>query len=144
MVWDNLKQFGLNLGKSKVWLDDNYQVKWVDSWSVGGMKNYGMMHLQVPGRMKPLGKWGTVGVGINYSYLFGKDQLGNKISKMASLGYNLIYANSFKISDRIMYSPAIVMAQNPLSYTEQFEGIDSFGSVSKDFIGILQIPSIYN
>ena len=40
--------------------------------------------------MKPLGKWGTVGVGINYSYLFGKDQLGNKMHKDESLGYNLI------------------------------------------------------
>ena len=24
-------------------------------------------------RMKPLGKWGTVGVGVNYTYMFGKD-----------------------------------------------------------------------
>ena len=29
-VYDNLKQAGLTLGKSKVTLNDNYQVSWVD------------------------------------------------------------------------------------------------------------------
>ena len=30
--------------------------------------------------MKPMGKWGTVGVGISYSYMFGKDNFGEDIS----------------------------------------------------------------
>ena len=24
--------------------------------------------------MKPMGKWGTVGIGLNYGYMFGKDR----------------------------------------------------------------------
>jgi hypothetical protein len=60
---------------------------------------------------------------------------------MASLGYNLLYTNSFKITDRIIYSPALIGAQNPSSYTtaqtiKKVE-VSAFASTSTDFLGIL-------
>ena len=36
---------------------------------------------------------------------------------MWSMGYNLLYTNSFKITDRLTYSPAFIIAENPLTYT---------------------------
>ena len=35
-----------------------------------------------------MGKYGIIGVGINYAYMFGKDNFGEKLPNMASLGYN--------------------------------------------------------
>jgi len=78
-----------------------------------------------------------VGVGINYSYMFGKDQLGGRFPNMVSLGYNLLYTNSFQLTDRIMYAPALIGAQNPLSYMEEMAGFEAMASTAKDFIGIL-------
>lgn len=140
MVWDNLKQVGLSLNRSKVTLNDNYEAKWVDATSVSYMRNYKMNAVSVSlSRMKPVGRWGTVGVGINYAHLFGKDTFGEKMPKMYSLGWNVLYTNAFQISDRILYTPAIIGAQNPLSYTQQLpEVVDNpFSTVSRDFIGIL-------
>jgi len=102
------------------------------------MRNFSMNSTTLSlSRMKPLGKWGTVGVGINYSYMFGKDQFGERFPNMASLGYNILYANMIKINDRIMYSPALIGAQNPITYTQKLNDFDSFTSTTKDFIGIL-------
>ena len=42
-----------------------------------------------------------------------------------------------QVTNRIVYTPALIMAQNPLSYTQKTDDFDPFGSVSKDFIGIL-------
>jgi hypothetical protein len=104
------------------------------------MRNYKMNALSVSlSRMKPMGRWGTVGVGINYAGLFGKDNFGEKMPKMYSLGWNVLYTNMVKISDRILYTPAIIGAQNPLSYTQRLPEVvnNPFSTVSKDFIGIL-------
>jgi hypothetical protein len=140
MVWDNLKQVGLSLNRAKVTLNDNYEAKWVDATSISYMRNYKMNALSVSlSRMKPIGRWGTVGVGINYAGLFGKDNFGEKMPKMYSLGWNVLYTNMVKISDRILYTPAIIGAQNPLSYTQRLPEVvnNPFSTVSKDFIGIL-------
>lgn len=140
MVWDNLKQVGLSLNKSKVTMNDNYEVKWIDATGVSYMRNYKTNALSVSlSRMKPMGRWGTVGVGFNYAYLFGKDTFGKTMPKMYSLGWNILYANAFQISDRILYTPAIIGAQNPLSYTQQLPDVvdNPFSTVSRDFIGIL-------
>jgi len=140
MVWDNLKQVGLSLNKSKVTMNDNYEVKWIDATGVSYMRNYKTNALSVSlSRMKPMGRWGTVGVGFNYAYLFGKDTFGKTMPKMYSLGWNVLYANAFQISDRILYTPAIIGAQNPLSYTQQLPDVvdNPFSTVSRDFIGIL-------
>ena len=138
MVYDNLKQVGLTLGRSKVSLNDNYQVTWVDGANLTYMRNFSMNSTTLSlSRMKPLGKWGTVGVGINYSFMFGKDALGNKMPNMGSGGYNVLYTNMVKVNNRIMYTPALIMAQNPISYTQKMDEFQAFSSTSKDFIGIL-------
>ena len=140
MVWDNLKQVGLSLNRAKVTMNDMYEPKWVDATSVSYMRNYKVNAVSVSlSRLKPMGRWGTVGVGINYATLFGKDTFGEKMANMYSLGWNVLYTNMIKISDKILYTPAIIGAQNPLSYTQRLpEVVDSsFSTISKDFIGIL-------
>ena len=140
MVWDNLKQVGLSLNRAKVTMNDMYEPKWVDATSVSYMRNYKVNAVSVSlSRLKPMGRWGTVGVGINYATLFGKDTFGEKMANMYSLGWNVLYTNMIKISDRILYTPAIIGAQNPLSYTQRLpEVVNSpFSTISKDFIGIL-------
>lgn len=140
MVWDNLKQVGLSLNRAKVTMNDMYEPKWVDATSVSYMRNYKVNAVSVSlSRLKPMGRWGTVGVGINYATLFGSDTFGEKMANMYSLGWNVLYTNMVKISDRILYTPAIIGAQNPLSYTQRLpEVVNSpFSTISKDFIGIL-------
>ena len=66
-------------------------------------------------RMKPLGKWGTVGVGVSYSYMFGKDNFGEEISKMG-LGYNFPLLNMVKVNERIMYTPTLVFTKPNIIY----------------------------
>ena len=98
-VYDNLKQAGLSLGRSKVTLNENYAVTWVDGINLSYMRNYGMNATSISlSRMKPMGKYGIVGVGINYAYMFGKDNLGEKLPNMASLGYNFLYTNSIQVT----------------------------------------------
>lgn len=137
-VYDNLKQVGLSLGRSKVTLNENYAVTWVDGINVSYMRNYGMNATSISlSRMKPMGKYGIVGVGINYAYMFGKDNLGEKLPNMASLGYNFLYTNSIQVHKRVNYAPALIVAQSPISYMQQTDDVPAFGAVSKDLIGIL-------
>ena len=137
-VYDNLKQVGLTLGRSKVTLNQNYAVTWVDGINLSFMRNYNMNATSISlSRMKPMGKYGTVGIGLNYSYMFGKDNLGERLPNMASLGYNFLYTNSVKVHRRVMYSPALIVAQSPLSYMQETEESPAFGTVNKDLIGIL-------
>ena len=138
MVWDNLRQASLSLSKSKVSMNESYEVTWIDSYSASYMRSYNMNATTFSmSRMRPMGKWGTVGVGINYSYMFGKDTYGEKMADIYSLGYNFLYTNSFKIGDRITYSPAIIGAQNPISYMQQLNNMESVTNTSTDFLGIL-------
>ena len=50
---------------------------------------------------------------------------------------NCWYANMVNINKRITYSPALIAAQNPYSYTEKTDRFSEFGTVNNDFIGIL-------
>ena len=119
-------------------MNGNYQVTWVDAQNLTYMRNFNMNSITAAAsRMKPMGKWGTVGVGISYSYMFGEDNFGEDMPQMWSLGYNAIYANMVKVNERIVYSPAIVFAQSPISYTQAMPGFESMASTSKDVIGIL-------
>ena len=137
MIWDNLKQFGLSFSTSTVSLTSDYQVAWVDGVNVSYMRNYNMNAISFgANRMKPMGKWGTVGIGINYAYMFGKDALGDKIPDMYSLGYNFLYTNSFQLSPRINYAPAFIVAQNPLTVQEGTEWKTS-AITNNDVMGIL-------
>ena len=138
MIWDNLNQASIGVNSSVVSMTEDYQVSWIDSYGVNYMRNYGMNVLTAMGsRMKPLGKWGTVGVGVNYSYMFGKDSFGGKMPDIYSLGYNFLYTNSFQIHDRILYSPAIIGAQNPITHISRSLDSPEFSSTTSDFIGIL-------
>ena len=137
-IYDNLKQAGLTLGRSKVTLNDNYKVTWVDGVNLSFMRNYSMNATSLSlSRTKPMGKYGTVGVGISYAYMFGKDTYGEKMPNMASLGYNFLYTNQFAVTNRITYAPALVAAQSPISYTQKIDSYPAFGAVSKDLIAIL-------
>ena len=137
-IYDNLKQVGVTLGRSKVTLNENYAVTWVDGINLSFMRNYNMNATSISlSRMKPMGKYGTVGIGLNYSYMFGKDNLGERLPNMTSLGYNFLYTNSVQVHRRVMYSPALIVAQSPLSYMQETEESPAFGTVSKDLIGIL-------
>ena len=65
MVYDNLKQANISLNTSGVTMNDNYEVTWVDGVSVSYMRNYKMNAFSASAsRMKPLGRWGNVGVEI--------------------------------------------------------------------------------
>ena len=142
MIYDNLKQANLSLNTSVVTMNDNYEVKWVDGVNLSYMRNYKMNAISASAsRMKPMGKWGTVGVGINYSYMMGKDQFGEKLPQSYMLGWNVLYTNMVKISDRIMYSPALVGVSSPLSYTDMREtDIMDFSAINKDLMVILANP----
>ena len=138
MVWDNLQQVSLSINTTKVTMGNATDVSWVDSYGVTYMRNFNTNVITgVATRMKPMGKWGTVGLSVNYSYMFGKDSFNEKVPSILSLGYSFLYTNSFPISKRITYSPALIGAQNPLSYTTRTSSIDSFAATSRDFIGIL-------
>ena len=114
MVFHTLTQASVSLAKSKVYLDSKYQVSWIESMGVSYTNNFGAQSVNASFmRLKPMGKWGTVGVGISYSNLFGTEME----HPMWSMGYNLLYTNSFKLTDRLTYAPAFIIAENPLTYT---------------------------
>ncbi len=72
MVFDNLRQATLGLNRSKVFMDDSYNVEWVESTGINYANNFGTQ--AVSGnfmRLKPMGKKGTVGFGVNYTFMFG-------------------------------------------------------------------------
>lgn len=136
LIWDNLSQAGLSFGRTKITLNDSYEVKWIDGISTSYMRSYGVNAVSLSlNRMKPIDNKGTIGLGVNYSNIFGKDALGDRIPSMYSLGWTFLYTNLFQITDRILYTPALIAAQNPLTVISPFKG-DSV-SVSKDFMAIL-------
>ena len=137
MIWDNLKQFGVSFSTSVVSMTEDYKVAWVDGANLSYMRNFTMNAISFSAsRMKPMGKYGTVGIGINYVYMFGKDALGDKMPDMYSLGYNFLYTNSFQLSPRINYSPAFIVAQNPLT-VQQGTQWKSSAITNSDVMGIL-------
>ena len=114
MVFDNLKQATLALNKSKIYMDETYNVDWIESLGVSYGNNFGTQ--SIAGnfmRLKPMGKKGTAGFGVNYTYMFG----GLIEKPMASMGYNLLYTNSITMNQgRLVYSPAFIVSQTPISF----------------------------
>lgn len=140
MAWDNLKQIGLSINRTKITLNDEYQASWIDATSVSYMRNYKMNSISISlSRMKPLGKWGTIGVGLNYASLFGNDAFDEEMPSIYSIGWNILYINMFKVSERITYTPTIIMAQNPVSYIQKLNDVidNPISTISKDVIGIV-------
>jgi type II secretory pathway pseudopilin PulG len=130
MVFDNLRQATLGLNRSKVFMDDSYNVEWVESTGINYANNFGTQ--AVSGnfmRLKPMGKKGTFGFGVNYTLMFG-----NLIDKpMGNVGYNFLYTNSYELNQkRITYAPAFIVAQTPLSFT-----LDGSSTTTSDAMFIL-------
>ena len=118
MLYSNLNQASLALGRTKLYMDDKYKVSWIESMGVSYSNNYGSQSVAVSFmRLKPMGKKGTIGVGLNYSTSFGT-LIENP---MISFGYNFLYANSFKLTDRITYSPAFILAHTPITYATKVD-----------------------
>ena len=130
MVFDNLRQATLGLNRSKVFMDDSYNVEWVESSGINYANNFGTQ--AITGnfmRLKPMGKKGTFGFGVNYTFMFG-----NLIDKpMGNVGYNFLYTNSYELNQkRITYAPAFIVAQTPLSFT-----LDGSSTTTSDAMFIL-------
>lgn len=133
MLYDNLKQWGISSNTSKVTMTEDYKVAWIDGLSLSYMRNFKANSIGISAsRMKPLGKWGTVGVGFNGSNMWMKDMDGIK-SNIMSFSYNILYTNSFKVNEKINYAPALIFAQSPISYLNNRK----FGLTSRDQIYIL-------
>jgi type II secretory pathway pseudopilin PulG len=130
MVFDNLRQATLGLNRSKVFMDDSYNVEWVESTGINYANNFGTQ--AVSGnfmRLKPMGKKGTFGFGVNYTLMFG----GLIEKPMGNVGYNLLYTNSYELNQkRITYAPAIIVSQTPLSFT-----LDGSSTTTSDTMFIL-------
>ena len=103
---------------------------WIESIGLNYGNNFGTQ--SIGGnfmRLKPMGKYGVAGFGVNYTYMFG----GLVSKPMASMGYNLLYTNSFvKDEGRLTYAPAFIVSQTPISFT-----LDKNSNVSKDAMFIL-------
>lgn len=133
MLYDNLKQWGISSNTSKVTITDDFKVAWIDGLSLSYMRNFKSNSVGISAsRMKPMGKWGTVGVGFNGSNMWMKDIDGVK-SNIMSFSYNILYTNSFKVNEKINYAPALIFAQSPISYLNN----KKFGLTSRDQIYIL-------
>ena len=138
MIYSNLKQVALNASYTKVHMEKlnlsslyheghtHYsktakvdttdpivapmpKLKSITSASLGYMNNFGNGTIVVSVmEIKPMGKWGTAGVGVNMVNMFGE---GKYQSTM--LGYNMLYTNMINLSQRIQYAPAFIWTQSP-------------------------------
>ena len=78
-IFDNLKQYGTSANTSNASITSDYEVAWVDGFNVSYMRNYNMNAGTISAsRMKPLGmggKYGTIGLGLNFFYYVVKMHL---------------------------------------------------------------------
>jgi hypothetical protein len=138
MIWSNLRQFSINGSYTKVHMEkfnvsqlihqnhSHYskgtsvttkdpleppqpKVSSITSASLGYMNNFGNGTIVASvNKLKPMGKWGTAGVGMSMVNLFGEGKY-----QMTMLGYNLLYTNMVMVSPRIQYAPAFIWTQSP-------------------------------
>jgi len=138
MVWSNLRQFSLNGSYTKINMvtpnvlsivHDGHThygtgnfvstkspltpprpyVGSIDAFSLGYSNNFGNESIVLSAnKLKPMGKWGTVGVGVSMVNLFGEGKY-----QMTMLGYNLLYTNIVNVSPRVTYAPALIWTQTP-------------------------------
>ncbi len=136
MVFDNLRQATLGLNRSKVYMDNNYKVDWIESIGVNYGNNFGTQSLSGNFmRLKPMGKKGTYGFGVNYSFMFA----GLIEKPMGTMGYNLLYTNSYELNKkRITFSPAFIISQTPISFT-----LDGKSTTTADAMFILSNSFTY-
>lgn len=138
MIYSNLKQVALNASYTKVHMEKlnlstlhhnehtHYsktskvtsmdpieiptpKLKSITSASLGYMNNFGNGTIVVSAmEIKPMGKWGTAGVGVNVVNMFGEGKY-----QMTMLGYNMLYTNMVNLSQRVQYTPALIWTQSP-------------------------------
>ena len=138
MVWSNFRQFSINGSYSKVnmnipnlttlihgdhthyGVDGKASVKSpltppqatvgsIDAFSIGYSNNFGNGTIVLSAnKMKPMGKWGTGGIGFSVANMFGEGKF-----QMSIVGYNVLYTNVVNVSERITYAPAIIWTQSP-------------------------------
>jgi hypothetical protein len=127
---------------SKVHMTKDYKVRSITSLALSYSRNF--TSNAVMGsitELKPLGKYGVVGVGISYGTVFIKEAIRENFM----LGYNLLYTNTFQLTDRITYSPAFIFLQTPVmtGYDDftvngvRFEIKNSLRGTKIPFMGVL-------
>ena len=138
MIWSNFRQFALTASYSKVnmkipllttlhhgdhthygvdgkasskspTIPPTPKVGSINAFSLGYSNNFGNGTIVLSAnRMKPMGKWGTAGIGFSMANMFGEGKY-----QMSVIGYNVLYTNIVNINDRITYAPAIIWTQSP-------------------------------
>ena len=121
MIWDNLKQVSFMGARTKIAFTDDYQVKIIKATAVGYSNNYSISTLMLSQSfMKPFKNGMTVGVGISAGTTF--ESFPIKENFMVS--YNVLATKSFKLNDRITYSPALIFTQTPFMSSNGGVGVD--------------------
>ena len=121
MLWDNLNQVSFMGAKTKIVFTDDYQVKIIKATAVGYSNNYSISTLMLSQSfMKPFKNGMTVGVGISAGTTF--ESFPIKENFMVS--YNVLATKSFKLNDRITYSPALIFTQTPFMSSNGGVGVD--------------------
>mgnify|MGYP000117563490 FL=1 len=138
MIWSNFRQFALTASYSKVnikipslttlihgdhthyGVDGKVSSKSpltpptptvgsINAFSLGYSNNFGNGTIVLSAnRMKPMGKWGTAGIGFSMANMFGEGKY-----QMSVIGYNVLYTNIVNVNNRITYAPAIIWTQSP-------------------------------
>lgn len=138
MIYSNLQQFALNTSYTKVHMEKlnisalyhnghtHYsktskvdttdptevplpKLKHITSASLGYMNNFGNGTIVASiMEIKPMGKWGTAGVGVNMINMFSENKY-----QMTMIGYNVLYTNMIMVSPRVQYAPALIWTQTP-------------------------------
>jgi len=136
MVWQNLRQYSLSTAYSKVNFNDSYQIRNITAISLGYSNNYGNSTIMTSfSKMKPFKSGLTVGVGVSMGTTF----VSNPITENFMMSYNILATKSFKLGNRITYSPAVIWTQTPLSTSQG--GFD----MDWEFIGPIKLKNdLYN
>jgi len=129
MVWDNLKQIVLGGSITKMHMNEDYTLDYVDSYALNYSRMYKSNSVTISNSTIKPTKYGTFGFGVNGTVMWGNDMKGI----IVSYGWNALYTHSFKVNERWTYSPAIIMAKNPGSYMSN----EKMFYTNKDEIGIL-------
>jgi uncharacterized membrane protein YgcG len=129
MVWDNLKQIVLGGSITKMHMNDDYTLDYVDSYALNYSRMYKSNSVTISNSTIKPTQYGTFGFGVNGTVMWSSDMKGVTIS----YGWNALYTHSIKINERWIYTPAVIMAKNPGSYMSNEKAFYT----NKDEIGIL-------
>ena len=121
MLWDNLRQVSIMGGITKIHMKKDYSISHISTTSVGYSNNFSISTLMVSQSfMKPFKNGLTVGVGITAGTTFES----YPIKENFMVSYNVLATKSFKLTDRITYSPALIFTQTPFMSSRDGVGID--------------------